>query len=131
MLVAGGGVAVVGGGGGGVVAGAVVDGVVGRTPPDTVDTGCVVGSFLGDVVEGVTADGGAAAAGAVPGSAQLGGLAGTVEMLLARLLVGDLVVGSGEDCAAGEAGAPAVTTGWLGGRAVAGPECPVRALTAA
>jgi hypothetical protein len=119
MIVAGGGVAV------GVAA------VVGRPVPDTVDVGCVLGALLDGVVEGRTADEGAAVAGAVLGCAQLGGLAGTVGIWLAGLALGDLVVGSEEACAAGEAEAPDVTAGWLACWAVAIPECPVRALTAA
>ena len=121
MLVAGGGVAV----------GLVVGGAVARTLPDTVDVGCALGVLLGGAVEGGTADGGTAAAGAVLGSAQLGGLAGTVAPLLARLAAGALVVGSGEDCAAGEAEAPDVTDGWLAGWAAGLPGCPAKALTEA
>lgn len=117
--------------GGGVAVGVVVGGSVFRTMPDTVDEGCAVGVLLGGAVDGATADGGAAVAGAVPGSAQLGGFAGTVAILLARRAAGELGVGNGEDCAAGEAEAPEVTDGWLAGWAVALPECPVRALTAA
>jgi hypothetical protein len=114
MLVTGEGVAV------GVV-------VLGR-----VEAGCVLGSLLGGVVEGGAVDGGTAeGAGAVPGSAQLGGLAGTVGMLLAGRAVGELVVGNGEDCAAGEVEAPEVTVGWPPGWAVVFPGCPIRAVTAA
>jgi hypothetical protein len=123
MLVTGGGVAV------GVVVGRVVVGrvVLGRVVLGWVEAGCVLGSFLGGVVEGGAVDG----AGAVLGSAQLGGLAGTVGMLLAGLAVGELVVGNGEDCAAGEVEAPRVIAGWPPGWAVVFPGCPVRAVTAA
>jgi hypothetical protein len=96
--------------------------VVGR-----VDAGSVLGSFLGGVVEGGAVEGGSA----VLGRAQLGGLAGTVGMLLAGLAVGELVVGNGEDCAAGEAEGPEVTVGWPPGWATVFPGCPARAVTAA
>jgi hypothetical protein len=119
MLVAGGGVAV----------------GVGRTLPDTVDAGWVLGEFLDGVVEGRTAGAGTVVTGAVLGCAQLGGLAGTVGIALAGLavgdLVGDLVVGSAEACAAGETEAPDVTAGWLACWTAAVPECPVSDLTAA
>jgi hypothetical protein len=118
-------------GGEGVAVGVVVDGVVARTLPDTVDVGCVLAVLLGGAVEGGTVAGGSAAAGAVLGSAQLGGLAGTVASVPGRLAAGGLVVGSGEDCAAGEAEAPDVTDGWLAGWAAGLPGCPVKALTAA
>jgi hypothetical protein len=115
MLVAGGGVAV----------------GVGRTLPDTVDAGWVLGEFPDGVVEGRTAGAGTVVTGAVLGCAQLGGLAGTVGIALAGLVVGDLVVGSAEACAAGETEAPDVTAGWLACWAAAVPECPVSDLTAA
>jgi hypothetical protein len=102
--------------GGGVVVGGVV---VGRVVLGWVEAGCVLGSFLGGVVEGGAVEG--------VGSAQLGGLAGTVGMLLAGLAVGELVVGNGEDRAAGEVETPGMTAGW----AVVFPGCPVRAVTAA
>ena len=118
MLVTGGGVAV------GVVVGRVV---VGRVVLGWVEAGCVLGSLLGGDVDGGAAEG----AGAVLGSAQLGGLAGTVGMLLAGLAVGELVFGNGEDCAAGEVEAPEAIVGWPPGWAVVFPGCPVRAVTAA
>jgi hypothetical protein len=126
MLVAGGGVAV----------GVVVGGAVGRVVLGWADAGCVLGSSLGGVVEGRAVDGsavegGTAVAGAAPGNAQLGGLAGMVGMLLAGLAVGELVVGSGEDCAAGEVEGPGAAVGWPPGWAVVFPGCPVRAVTAA
>jgi hypothetical protein len=115
MLVAGGGVAV----------------GVGRTLPDTVGAGWVLGEFLDGVVEGRTADAGTVVTGTVLGCAQLGGLAGTVGIALAGLAVADLVLGSAEACAAGETEPPEVTAGWLACWAAAVPECPVSDLTAA
>jgi hypothetical protein len=67
----------------------------------------------------------------VPGFAQLGALAGTVAMPLAGLAARDLVVGSGEDCAAGETEVPAETSGWAAGWAAAFPDCPASAETRA
>ena len=115
--------------GGGVVAEAVgVADAVGRG-----EAGCVLGLVLAGDAEGDAADdaGGAALVGAAPGNAQLGGVAGTDGMGLAGLAAGEPVVGSGEDCAAGESDPPGVMAGWLPGSAVALPGCPVSSLTAA
>ena len=110
--------------GGGVVAEAVgVADAVGRG-----EAGCVLGLVLAGDAEGDAADD---AGGAAPGNAQLGGVAGTVGMVLAGLAAGEPVVGSGEDCAAGESDPPGVMAGWLPGSAVALPGCPVSSLTAA
>jgi hypothetical protein len=132
MLVAGGvAVAVAVGVGVGVVVG------VGRPVVGCVDAGCVLAPVLGGLVEGAAADEGTTAAGtpdvgpAAPGSAQLGGVAGTVGTRSAGLAVGEPAVGSREDCAAGEVEAPDVTAGWPAAWAVALPECPVSSLTAA
>jgi len=112
----------------GLVAEAVgVADVVGREDDD-----CVLGLVRAGVAEGDAADeaGGTALAGAAPGSAQLGGVAGTVGMVLAGLAA-ERVVGSGEDCAAGESDPPDVMAGRLPGSAMAFPGCPVSSLTAA
>ncbi len=119
-----------------VAGGGVAAGVVGRVVP-----GCVgVGRVLCDGVvepagdEGTadgTAAGGSTADGPVLGRDLPGGVAGPPGMLPPGRTVGELAVGSGEDCAAGEADAPDVTGARPADWAAVLAECPVRALTAA
>jgi hypothetical protein len=81
--------------------------VVGRAVLGGGEDGRVLGLVRVGAAEAGTADEGATGlAGAALARAQLGGVAGTVAMMVA----GDRVVGSGEDCAAGESGPPPEVT---------------------
>jgi len=111
----------------GVAVGRPVPDGVARALPDAVAETRVA---EGGITEGVTAAGSVVPGvppGTVPGCAQLGGPVGPVE---AAALVG-LAVVSDEAAAAGEAEAPGVTDGWPAGAAVAVPERPLNAFTAA